>query len=277
MSELMRVNWMRLKKMKLFWIALPVVVIVLFLENASFLQGSISSSFVYTWEIARFFEDFFLIEAVVLGIYFGKEYSSGGLKNRIIAGYSRLQIYFSYWLISVIMTLLFYIAIVGGSIVIFSVVGLYYPIRIYLILLGLLVIAGVVGTSLLLLLFFMTDSATSVLVTSIIVVLLLVIAGLMLNQIVGSGSQDIHKADSGEIIVTDNSDALERGTLKREITEYVYDALPIIQFFAISDIHGLDSYVIYNDRVLRIVLFSIGWMAILLFAGNMVFRYKKVR
>ena len=92
MNRLLIANFMRIKKNKLFWALCGVMALVsltmvvnLISNNATQIDGA-ANIFVIPAEIAA---------AIFISVFFGTEYGDGTIRNKLIAGHDRRQIYFA--------------------------------------------------------------------------------------------------------------------------------------------------------------------------------------
>ena len=92
MNRLLIANFMRIKKNKLFWVLCGVMALVsltmvvnLISNNATQIDGA-ANIFVIPAEIAA---------AIFISVFFGTEYGDGTIRNKLIAGHDRRQIYFA--------------------------------------------------------------------------------------------------------------------------------------------------------------------------------------
>lgn len=277
MSELMRVNWTLLKKKKLFWIAVVGVSALEIIFKLPKIINAKSMAYMASAYLIGGLPEFSFAPALSIGIFLGMEYSRGTVKNRIIAGYSRFQIYCSYLMISICIALIWFMAYLTCSITVFIFTGTFYTIQEYMLFIALHLFSLIIQSALVVLVFFMMRSAAGCIAVSVILWLLLWSFGVRMDGMVGSSSVSVERLDSGEIIAVDNEDALERGSESRETVEYLYTTLPVAQFVAISGNYLFELYIVHEECTLRIVLSGVVWLAVLIFAGNMLFRYKKVR
>ncbi len=122
MSKLLRADFVRLFKSRIFWIG------VLFMAGlAGFIVFTRWSDMQAVPDYYCFADDFFLIGSmyigivisVFMGIFVSTEYSSGTIRNKHVIGHSRMSMYLSNLIIcstaSVIMNLAFIVVVMAGS------------------------------------------------------------------------------------------------------------------------------------------------------------------
>lgn len=103
MYKLLKAGFFRLKKDVIFWlfIFLTIGITIFTLTNYSPLDGDILDDF-----INEFVMYIGIFIAIFVSIFVGKEYSEGIIRNKIIVGHSRVSIYFSNLLLSIITSVL---------------------------------------------------------------------------------------------------------------------------------------------------------------------------
>lgn len=89
MSKLLATGWYRLRKDILFWIAVAGCAI----SGILFIAGPSSNDDIFTLPV-------YVLEAAFVSLFCGREYSDGTIRNKVICGYSKWQIYLSALLIN---------------------------------------------------------------------------------------------------------------------------------------------------------------------------------
>ena len=102
MRELMKVNLTMLKKMKWLWIVLLVFNVFFLLTLIYSAVVKEYSSFSFLYDLLGGYPDYAIFSGCFVCLFLGREYSRGTLRNKIIAGYSRIQIFASFFLTSCI-------------------------------------------------------------------------------------------------------------------------------------------------------------------------------
>lgn len=116
MSRLLKTNFMRLWKDKIFWIGIAVMVCGALYKTISILishsePGDVALSnvfFQYTIYIL-------ILGCVFCSLYIGTEYSNGTIRNKLIMGYSRESIYCANLIVCIIANLIMCFAHIGVS------------------------------------------------------------------------------------------------------------------------------------------------------------------
>ena len=127
MFKLLRANLFRLKKDKVFWIALLVMLAEVFaiLHNCRRAVGMMKEGYQgYEFLDKIYFNPAPLIAfffAIIISLYLGREYGDGTLRNKIIAGHTRAAVYLANLFTSFLISASFLaVWLVGG------LAGLYY-------------------------------------------------------------------------------------------------------------------------------------------------------
>ena len=130
MRNLLSANFSRLWKNKLFYFALGCM---LLLSIVGMFNGCRQASMDAMSEYTYHLEDFYfnlaplvgLFSAVFIGLFLGTEYSDGTLRNKLIVGHTRLDIYLANFLTCTAASLLFVAAWLIGGLVGVPTLGLW--------------------------------------------------------------------------------------------------------------------------------------------------------
>lgn len=114
MSKLLRAGFYRLKKDKVFTVALVVFFLFTALMTAQSIgsyKGSLSRGFESTMESYYFSQSLIVggLYAVFTCLFLGVEYSDGTLRNKLCVGHSRKRVYMTYFYTSLIANISFYL------------------------------------------------------------------------------------------------------------------------------------------------------------------------
>lgn len=279
MRELMKVNLAMLKKMKWLWIILPVFTVVILLTLTYSVEVKEYSSFSFLYDLLGWYPDYAVFSGCFVCLFLGREYSRGTLRNKIIAGYSRIQIYASYFLTSCIIIFICFLfpllIAVSGTLII----GVYpaFSLDEYLTLAVLMLFAQIIEAALSVLICMIMDSTSKCIMTCIILFFCLIMLLFPFTETVGTLSVDISKDASGNLVLTDADTALERGSLERTVAEDVFFSTPILQFAGLTERYGYKLAFFHLGRTGWIILFDFIWLTVIVAAGILVFQRKKVR
>ena len=100
MTELLRANGSRMGKNRVLWISLlAAVAMELFIVLNGCRQAAMDTNG-YEWSLDQFYFDagpvLGLFFALVLGMFLGTEYSDGTLRNKLVVGHTRREVYRAY-------------------------------------------------------------------------------------------------------------------------------------------------------------------------------------
>lgn len=103
MYKLLRAGIRRYLHSKIFWICLLASLCLGVLNGYRFQEyGSLDEERIIAG---------FLIFTILIAISIGKEFYNGGFRNKVIAGFTKGQIFFSEWLLAVLSSVLFFVVI----------------------------------------------------------------------------------------------------------------------------------------------------------------------
>lgn len=111
MHKLLSANFSRLWKDKIFWSTLVVVITLSFVNILNSVQ---SCATMIELGYIRTLDDYYFNQASLMSIFFGlfvslylgTEYSDGTLRNKLIIGHKRVHIYFSYFIVCTVASLI---------------------------------------------------------------------------------------------------------------------------------------------------------------------------
>lgn len=129
MHKLVSVNLFRLWRSKIFWACMGIMLAY----SVSLMLNGCRMALRSTSEYGYCLEDFYFQFAIVIGgfcaifssLFHGTEYSDGTLRNKIVVGHTRPQIYLANLLLTFIATLLFLGAWTLGAMVAIPTLGLW--------------------------------------------------------------------------------------------------------------------------------------------------------
>lgn len=112
MIKLMKTNFFKMFHSWSFWLTLllvPFINIMTMITKNEEYSGRIKESIYDRWSVIQCPEScfthlssFIFIAVLLIGMLIGDEYSSGAIRNKLVAGFSRIQLYTSYLLTSIV-------------------------------------------------------------------------------------------------------------------------------------------------------------------------------
>ncbi len=127
MSKLLRANFMRLKKDKVFWLCVLAIfslavfnMLNLYRQAKSGVSLPVDSQDTHFFELLPFIG---ILAAVVISLLFGTEYSDGTMRNKIIVGSTRTSIYMATFVTSAIASTVVTLAWFAGGLVCHPLLG----------------------------------------------------------------------------------------------------------------------------------------------------------
>lgn len=118
MNKLLRTNFMRLWKDKVFWGSIAIMVIGALYKTISLLSAVNSGGEATLSNVFFDYTEYVLIlVSVFCSLYIGTEYSDGTMRNKIIMGYSRTNIYCANLIVSITAMVILCIAHIVPSLI----------------------------------------------------------------------------------------------------------------------------------------------------------------
>lgn len=279
MRNVLMANLTRLCKSKVFKIACSIVTVLGFYEIMSIYldyKAGTGSPYFESGLMSISALGLFALAAIV-SIYIGSEYSEGTLRNKVIIGLSRLNIYLSNVLTSMIAS----IVLVLGWTLAYAVPGLILmqsgnPLMLFIVMyLGLFFVMAVFSSLFTLITMCIGNKAGSA-VTCLLLTLALLMHGIVVNSILDEPeffSPGYVITDEGEFEadgeLTPNPNYLPEGSTKRKVYEFMLDFVPGRQALQIAGMR--------YDSVKQIVLYDVGWIVVLNAVGLLVFKRKDLK
>ncbi len=269
MNRLINANFMRLFKGKIFWVSMAVTLIMC-VPNA--IQSAINAHV----PLEKFYFDFVpnisILCATFISLFFAREYSDGTIRNKIICGHSRTEIYFANLLTSVFVCEIFFILGAIGNLTVVPLCGFFScelsVVAIYLAL-GSLLTAAL--SSVLTLTVMLITGARSGTITIMHVLVLILVSSSFYNMLCEP------EMTSGVILSVDgvmqpappepNPHYIDG--FARDILEFLVDLTPEGQSVLIADLNA--------DRPLRMVICSCCVIVLSIIIGLLFFKRKDVK
>ena len=248
MSKLLRANFTRLWKSRIFYIGILYTFGIGFFASTTPYRESLEIEGYHPhFDNYLFTNCMFMaiVCAVFIGLFIGTEYSNGTIRNKIIVGHTRSAVYFSNLIVSTVAVLIMHltnivtIILLGGTLV----GNREMPIS-YLFTLGLISIVTLIAMcAFFLLISMLVASKSNALVIAIIISFLFLFSALTISSSVTAPEYYepyavMYTNESGEIIeekgVKEKNPHYITG-IKREIYEFLYDFLPGCQMLQVAE------------------------------------------
>lgn len=282
MSKLLRADFARLLKSKVFWFCLLFVFLSevfssvgLYRETKS-ITGYLAHCDSLLFDVCA---QMIIIAAIFSGLFVGTDYSNGTIRNKIIVGHTRTEIYLSNLIVC--SSALLIIQLVG----MLTAVGIGFPLVgnmeksfLSLFVLSLISFATTIALSaLFLLIAMMIHSKAHSVVAAIIVAIVLLIGAFVigdgLNQPEYTSSVTVSVAEDG-VDNSDNQMVMEKNPYyisgaKRDLYEFLYDFLPGCQMMQISEQNP--------EHPARLPVYSLSIILATTACGVLLFRKKDIK
>ncbi len=247
MSKLLRANFKRLWKSRVFWIGILYTFGIGFLASTTPYRESLEiegyhphfDNYLYT--NCMFMS---IVCAVFIGLFIGTEYSNGTIRNKIIVGHTRSAVYFSNLIVSTVAVIIMHltnivtIVLIGGTLT----GNREMPIS-YLFTLGLISIVTLIAMcAFFMLISMLIKSKSNASVIAIIISFVFLLSAMVIYSSLKepeyySPYAVMYVDESGEVI--EEKGTMQKNThyitgIKREIYEFMYDFLPGCQMLQIT-------------------------------------------
>ena len=281
MSKLLRADFSRLRKSKVFWFSLSAMVIYAFvLAGLLAYSGKISVAPV---EYDRYFLSAYgmmgfvpipgLIMAAFCSVFIGTDFSDGTIRNRLVVGHTRPNIYLSHFLVctaaGILMLIAFWIPSLAVGLPLFGSFQHMGSIYLWFILDGFLMMASYAG--ILTMLSMLIQNKT----TAAIVSLLLVIVSMFLVVYLLARIEEPEFVENYTLSVSGmtNSETVPNPYYltpgQRTITQFVLDLIPTGQSMQLS---GMSA-----PHLWQMAVYSLGIVLVTNISGIFFFRKKDLK
>lgn len=280
MNKLLRANFGRLRKDKIFWIcaifmAVYALLVCLFADQGGRIERDtivFDSLFVCGYGFGQIVAVPGLVMAVLVSLFVGTEYSDGTLRNKLIVGRTRIEIYVSSFLTCAAAGVM----LSGIYIVVSCAVGMpmYGGFQMEAGALLLLVLDGTLAIVAYTAVFHMVSmlignkTATAV-ITLLGVMVIMFVACYLLSRLSAPEYYDGLIMIDGAISTQRMPNDLYLRGGARTVTQFIVDLLPSGQCLQISNLTAL-----HPDRM---PLYSLGIIAVVNAVGAMLFRKKDLK
>jgi len=275
MSKLLAANFMRLKKDKFFWLcmgAMLVYVVVYMLNGCR--QATVDLA-EYNYSIDQYYFQFATFIgafcALFSSMFFGTEYSDGTIRNKIIVGHTRMNIYLANLVTTFTATLLMMFVWLIGALVAIPVLGVWKMGALNFLVYLLIAVMFVAAFSAICT--FVNMLSTNKAVT--VVISLLIFWGLVLFSNMIYNSLEEPEMTSGIVITANGMDISEPtpnpnyiSGVTREIYNFIIDFLPTGQ--------GLRMWLLEISHPVRMLVSSVIITLFTTLGGVFVFKRKNL-
>lgn len=249
MSKLIRADFARLWKSRVFWIGMVYSFMIGVLAAVNpYRESLMYQDYNPSFDNFLFTNCMFMpiASAAFVGLFVGTDYSNGTIRNKLIVGHTRIAIYFSNLIVSVAALVIIHLTNIVTVIVIGAplVGNREMPVD-YLITLAVLSIITVVALcAVFLVMSMLITSKANASVEAIILSVILLMAGMMINsrlsepEYYDAFSVEYYDGETGEMIREINEkerNPLYLTGMKREVYEFLNDFLPGCQLVRISE------------------------------------------
>lgn len=247
MSKLLRADFARLWKSRIFWIGIAYTFVIGVLASTTPYRESLEiENYHPHFDNTLFTNCMFMpiVSAVFVGLFVGTDYSNGTIRNKLVVGHTRIAVYFSNLIVCVTAIIIMHLTnILTVTIIGAPLVGNREMPVDYLITLGLISIVTVIALSTVFLVMSMLiNSKANASVGAIILSIIFLIAAMA----IGSRLKEPEYHDTYYIMYTDESGETHEESggkeknpyyltgMKREVFTFLYDFLPGCQMLQIA-------------------------------------------
>ena len=276
MRKLLSANYSRLWRDKIFWICMGTMLVysVLYMLNGC-RQATVNLA-EYNYSIDKYYFHFAtsigVFCAVFSSMFFGTEYSDGTIRNKVIVGHTKINIYIASLITTITATLLMaFVWMIGASVAI-PILGIWEMgipnLLIYLLIILMLAVALAAICTLINMI--STNKAFTVVISVLLIMGLLIFASMFYNglcepemtsgvQITASGMQMSEPTPNPNYV----SGAI------RKVYEFILDFLPTGQ--------GLTVWQVEVGHPIRMILSSAAITILTTLSGIFVFKKKNLK
>lgn len=282
MSKLLRANFVRLWKSKIFWIG------ILFMSamgmsavGSNYMELTMREGYRPNIDHVLFSGCIAmpLVAAVFTGLFIGTEYSDGTIRNKLIVGHARSAVYFANFIVALSAIIMMHLAYIMVIVLIgFPIIGnIEQTVETLLILFLISIVTLTAIAALLVLISMLIHNKANGSVVGIIVSIVLILSAMYifarLNEPEYYEEYNItFTDDSGEVHEEHSEKQINhyylRGT-KRKVYEFLYDFLPGCQMYQIAE-QEVSDYT-------RLVLYSLSIIVVVSAGGVICFRRQDLK
>lgn len=270
MHKLLRANFVRLWKSKLFWIGMAFMAVLAgFAVNTRYWENEQFPETAYSIEGVLFTGCMFMpvVASVFIGIFIGTEYSDGTIRNKLIVGHARSEVYFSNLIVCTVGILLMHLIYIAVIVCIgFPLIGKkQMQVSDWLPFFLCSLVTVVALTALFLLISMLVQRKSSGAVIAIILSIVLLCGAMIISQKLNAPEYynavevEYVETDTNDITTMQSADQVKNpsylmGT-KRKVYEFLYDFVPSCQMVQIAQ-QSADNLKMFPLYSLAIIVVS---------------------
>lgn len=284
MSRLLTSTFFRMLKKIVFWILL-ICMFIYGVYSASNFASEASAGFAIDGCVFDFVPFMGLVAAIFISLFVGSEYSDGTIRNKLVVGHSRMQIYLANLIACSLACVLISLAYVAGVIVVSSSKGgeLLTETSIIAMCLICSLFLSIAFTSIMIMLAILNTNKAGNVVVSMILALIMVVSSSYIYQRLGEPETYDNYVSVNEVgiptQVEQSPNPLYIDGTPRAVLEVVNDLLPSGQAMQLAD--AFDSEGIANKDIenasYRWLGYSILVIVVTSSLGIALFRKKEIR
>lgn len=285
MTKLLRANFARLWKSKIFWLGMAFMIgFSAFAVLARYRDKIVEPDFAYPTLDGLFFAGGMYVAVVIavfIGIFIGTEYSDGTIRNKLVTGHSRISVYFSNLIVCAVASLMMHLSYFAVMVCLgFPLMGtLETPVYVVVPLVLCSMVTTVAFVALFLLLSMLIHSKSSGAVVTILLSIVLLFASMtIVNRLSAPEYYESYtwteQTEDGETI--EHYEPAEKNSryltgMKREVYEFLYDFLPSGQMMQYGSAMELP------DHIEIMPLYSLAIVVVTTACGAYFFRRKDLK
>lgn len=286
MSKLLRADFARLWKSRIFWIgiaytfAIGVAAAVMPYHDSLILPSYHPSFDNFLFTNCMFMP---IVSAVFVGLFVGTDYSNGTIRNKLVVGHTRVAVYFSNLIVCVVAIIIMHLTNILMVIIIGAplVGNREMPVD-YLITLGLISIVTVIALSAIFLVMSMLiNSKANASVGAIILSIILLMAGATIESRLSQpeyyDAYDVFYDESGEEHIYTTGEKEKNPNyltgMKREVYTFLYDFLPGCQMVQIG---RQEQALEEPEKIMLLPIYSLSIAVVITACGVFFFRRKNL-
>lgn len=284
MSRLLTSTFFRMLKKIVFWILL-ICMFIYGVYSASNFASEASAGFAIDGCVFDFVPFMGLVAAIFISLFVGSEYSDGTIRNKLVVGHSRMQIYLANLIACSLACVLISLAYVAGVIVVSSSKGgeLLTETSIIAMCLICSLFLSIAFTSIMIMLAILNTNKAGNVVVSMILALIMLVSSSYIYQRLGEPETYDNYVSVNEVgiptQVEQSPNPLYIDGTPRTVLEVVNDLLPSGQAMQLAD--AFDSEGIANKDIenasYRWLGYSILVIVVTSSLGIALFRKKEIR